>query len=137
MPSSETAAEPAVRTYARLLHQLHRFIAEGTGDSDEADIVRDEMDAPWYAMTKVEQERVGGLSEDLYALAGISAKPLPLSPTERSRWEQDIRNARDSENWDQMLKLLRCPPADMPSAAVAFMQAQCWESLGDLETARV
>ena len=68
MPSPTTGDTPA-RTYGQLLLRLHDLIAKGQGDELGADAVRDEMDGPLHALTEAEQERLGGLSEDLYALA--------------------------------------------------------------------
>ena len=40
------ADNPDYRKYERLLIDLHHLIADGKGDSDAADAVRDEMDQP-------------------------------------------------------------------------------------------
>lgn len=135
MSAMPTNTEPATRVYARFLRELHRLLAAGEGDSDEADNVRDEMDAPWYAMTEAERQRVEGLSEDLYRLADGGVKPVPLATAERKQWGQDFKRAWDSGDWDRILTMLRRPPADVPMDAVAFMQARCWERLDDPATA--
>lgn len=46
--------------YLRLLTQLHELIAQGRGDSDEADIIRDQMDGPWY---QLDRRQIESLSE--------------------------------------------------------------------------
>ena len=38
-------------------------------ESDEADLIRDEMDWPWYAMTKTERELMSRLSDTLLAIS--------------------------------------------------------------------
>ena len=42
------------REYVRLLRELHRLIAEGKGDSDEAEELRDLMDDRWDQMSPLE-----------------------------------------------------------------------------------
>lgn len=41
---------------------VHALIANGLGDSHEADLLRDEMEPPWDAMTEEEQEQAGEYS---------------------------------------------------------------------------
>jgi hypothetical protein len=123
------------RAYARLLLRLHDLIAKGQGDEPEADAVREQMDAPWYAMTEAEQERVGGLSEDLYALAENSPRSVKMSAEERQTWDREFGAAFETGTWDRALELLRHPPDDAPVDLVAVSQAECWEHLGVPEVA--
>lgn len=127
----------AARTYARLLVELHGHIARGQGDSLEAEAVCEKMDIPGRALSKEEQDRVGGLAEDLYALAEGGPKGTAMSQAERKEWGQRFRSAWDSLNWDEVLLLLRHPPVDATPGAIPFLQARCWESLGDAEVAGV
>jgi hypothetical protein len=46
---------PAAHTYRELYDDLLRLIDAGLGDNDDADALRDQMDAPWYAMTEDER----------------------------------------------------------------------------------
>jgi hypothetical protein len=123
------------RAYGRLLLRVHDLIANGQGDGPEADNVRDEMDAPWYALTEAEQERLGGLSEDLVALAESNPRAVKMSAEERRQWGQDFGAAFEAGDWDRTLVLLRRPPDDVPADHVAFFQADCWEHLGCPEVA--
>ena len=135
MKDSLAPDEPSTCAYARMLVRLHDLIAKGQGDGPEADAVRDRMDAPWYALTGAEQERVGGLSEDLYALAEQIPRSVPMAAEERGRWGQEFKAALDAGDWDRALVLLRRPPADVPAEHVAFFQADCWDHLGCPEVA--
>ena len=54
-------------TYRRYLEQLHAMIREGKGDSDEADLLREEMEEPWYLLSEEEKQEMAQYSEDLYA----------------------------------------------------------------------
>jgi hypothetical protein len=127
--------DPPARAYGRLLLRLHDLIAQGRGDEAEADAVRDQMDAPWHALTAAEQERVGGLSEDLYALAENNLRSVKMSADERREWGQEFGAAFAAAEWDRALVLLRRPPDDVPAAYLAFFQADCWEHLGCPEVA--
>jgi hypothetical protein len=121
--------------YGRFLLRLHELIAKGKGDDPEADAVRDQMDAPWHALTQAEQDRVGGLSEDLYALGEHNPRSTKMSADERRNWGQEFRAAFGAGEWDQALVLLRRPPDDVPADHIAFFQADCWEHLGCPEVA--
>jgi hypothetical protein len=127
--------EPPAKAYARLLVQLHGLLAEGKGDTDEADAIRDQMDGPGYALTADEDARLGGLSEDLYALAEGGAKPNTASSGEKVQWANELKEAHAEQNWDRVLELLRRPLHESPPGMIPFMQARCWEKLGYLEIA--
>jgi hypothetical protein len=135
LKSSRVTDDTPARAYGRLLLRLHELIAKGQGDNAEADAVRDEMEAPWYAMTEAEQERVSGLSEDLYALAGNTLRSVKMSAEERREWGQAFGAAFEAGDWDRALVLLRRPPDDVPADHVAYFQADCWEHLGCPEVA--
>jgi hypothetical protein len=123
------------RAYGYLLLRLHDLIAAGKGDDSEADAIRDQMDGPWRALTEAEQERLGGLSEDLYALAEKNTRSTKLSSHDRRAWGQEFRVAFESREWDRALALLRRPPDDVPADHLAFFQADCWEHMGCPEVA--
>lgn len=125
----------AAHTYARLQLRLHDLIANGQGDDPEADAIRDQMDTPWHDLTEAQQERVGGLSEDLYALAENNTRSMTMSAEERRNWGQEFKAAFEAGAWDRALVLLRHPPDDVPADHVAFFQADCWEHLGCPEVA--
>jgi hypothetical protein len=130
---------PPALAYARLLHENHALIAAGRGDTDEAEVLADRMDAPWYAMTDKEQDRLGGLSEDLYSIADGGPNRIDLSPEATEAWRQQLQaeyERAEAGDADPLLELLRKPiPRSVPADAVRFLQARCWERLGDLETA--
>jgi tetratricopeptide (TPR) repeat protein len=99
------------------------------------------MEEPWDQMTEREQERMRGLSEDLYAIEDGGAKQVPMSPGDRASWASDARTAfaaYQDGDCDSTLAFLRRPaPEGMPRHAVPFMQARCWERLGEPDVAVV
>lgn len=55
MQAGERPSE-AYLVYAALTAVLDELIYAGKGDGPEAERIRDNMDAPWFAMTAEEQE---------------------------------------------------------------------------------
>jgi hypothetical protein len=135
MIATPPASEPPTQLYARLLQELHAVIEAGRGDTAEADAIRDAMDAPWNALTEAEQDRLGGLSQDLYDLSAGRTAPIHLAPAERVQWTQTIGEALKTQNWDRLLELLRHAPADAPADQIRLAQALCWEHLGEPDVA--
>lgn len=55
------------------LHQLMP-LDDSRPEPPECDEIRDGLDAPWYAMTAEEQERLNDLSAELYRVKAYEAK---------------------------------------------------------------
>jgi tetratricopeptide (TPR) repeat protein len=127
--------------YARLLRESHDLLAQGRGDSAEAEALAERMDQPWYAMTADEQQRMRGLSADLNALLDGGPKRVEMSPEVLARWQGTIKDAHaqaELGNVDDSLAALRKPiPSELPPHIIPFLQARCWERLGDLETSLI
>jgi tetratricopeptide (TPR) repeat protein len=124
---------PTFDKFVGLLRKLHELIAQGKGDSDEAEVVRDAMDGPWSDLTHVEKELSQGLSGDLYSLTGDEV----YAPEGRSNpvQESELKAAWEAEDYDRVLTLLHRPAPFLKADEIAFMRAHCWAQLGDLETA--
>jgi hypothetical protein len=126
---------------ARLMLRLHTLGLEGKGNAPEAAEACAAMEEPWDQMTEQEQERMRGLSEDLYVIEDGGAKQVTMSPAERESWGRDFQaafKAYQDGDPDPVLAFLRQPsPADVPRYAVPFLQARCWEKLGELDVAVV
>jgi hypothetical protein len=143
MPSAIKAlnTQPPVIAYARLLLDMHRLIVEGKGDSEEAEALSDRMDAPWYAMTGQEQARMRGLATDLNALRDGGPKRVDMTPERFAAWKHtlmELFTPSAAGDPDAALGFLRGPiPSGLPGQVIPFLQARCWERLGDLETALV
>jgi hypothetical protein len=124
--------------YERLLRELHRLIAEGRGDTEEADLIRDDMDVPERKLSREEQDRLDGLSADLYMLQEDEVFE-PVDPDERTtqRLGVELKSAWDRGDWETVLKLLRKGPAFLSQDRIAYMRAKAYEELGHLETSRL
>jgi tetratricopeptide (TPR) repeat protein len=122
----------------RLLLELHALSVTGQGNSPEAAVLCGEMELPWDAMSDQEQERLRGLSTDLYSLQE-GPKQIAMTPQERHGWAVEAKQALsgiDRGDYDTALTFLRRPiPKDIPSQAVFFLQARCWERLGVVDAA--
>src|SRR5262245_45583458 len=93
--------------YVKLLRQLHCLIADGEGDSQEADAVRDELDIHAPFLTDIESQRADGLSAALYSLSGneIYAPEDQINPAP----ELELKTAWEREEYERVLTLLRRP----------------------------
>ena len=138
MAATTATTEQAFHRCAQFLQDLHRLIAAQQEESDEAEALRAEMDPLWYAMTAEEQGRLGGLSEDLHVLAEGGAKQVVMSSEENARWTAEANKVLPliftGQDVNAALKFLRRPsPADRLPHIVPFLQARCWERLGEEE----
>lgn len=123
--------QSAFSEYVARLLELHHLIAAGKGDADEAEDVRDRMDAPWRRLTKVELELVDGLSADLYTIG--QQRPAPPAV------DADIASATDvafeEQRWGDLLDLLREHEKELPPDGVAFVRGICWFELQQFDVA--
>jgi hypothetical protein len=126
--------ETAVQRCARLLSRLHGLIAEGQGDSDQADRLRDEMDPLWDEMDEHERDRIRGLSEDLHGLQEGKPAPVSMDRPAVGAWRRQILAGYQrslSGDVDNLLGLLRGPyPSEVPAHVVRLLQSRCWQRLG-------
>lgn len=93
------------------------------------------MDSLWHAMSTAECDRMSGLSEDLHALNEGKDRRVRMDANARREWEQDFQSSTAKNDFDRVLALLRRPPDDIPIARVCEHARDCWEKLGDSETA--
>src|SRR5262245_43819283 len=135
MSVTTTASEPAVRTYARLLRQLHLLIAKNADESPEGEAIREEMDSLWLAMSKTECERMNRWSEDHYPIKECNDRRIQMDAKTRADWDQDVQKSTARNDFDRILTLLRGAPNDLPNRHIWELTRNCWENLGDLETA--
>lgn len=126
---------PDYREYERLLLLLCELGRNGQNDSDEADVLRDEMDGPWYRLSPDEHDRLGGLSADLNMI-GEDEVYTHIQSAERARsLAMDAAEAATNANWAGVLRLLRTRPASEPLAAVASARYRAYSQLGHWDPA--
>jgi tetratricopeptide (TPR) repeat protein len=120
-------------SYEALLVRLHELDRVGALDSEEADMVRDQMDEPWARLGRFERERLANLSADLTSDAAES----PVKPTraEREALLAQARDAYANRQWDALLSLLHATKDQFPRPLVAYMRGRCWSALGRPEAA--
>ena len=124
---------PYFNEYETRLRQLHRLIAEGKGNTEEADEVRDAMDTPWLHLTEAEVARLDGLSADLYMLQNREVFE-PSDGRSKIQIGQAIYAAVKQEKWKEALVLMR-KPNSIPRAKVATYRVAAYEALGQTDAA--
>lgn len=127
------ADNPHYVQYERLLDKLSRLMAEGKGDTNEADTVRDEMDAPWYKLSQEETDRLRGVSADLYMLQNKEV----YEPYEGMREDliAALSEALGRLDYEVILSLLRKGTPFLRPAQVAALRGRCYAMLGHLDAA--
>jgi tetratricopeptide (TPR) repeat protein len=125
---------PNYRAYVRGVRELHQLSVAGQDDSPEAAAIRDATDGPWEALTEVERERAGNLSEDLYSLVEPPPAAQPMTPEAQAKLNEAIAATSRGE-WDRALELLRRLPAFLSPDGVSFFRGKIWLDAGDTETA--
>lgn len=101
--------------------------ARGEGDTEAADAIRDEMDAPWYEMSKPEQQLADLVAADLNRLEDAQAPRSAMPQTQRQ-----IQELIDVEDWIGVLKTLHEHDDKIPAAVTAFFT---WNRLAGTVTA--
>lgn len=117
--------------YKRMLLKLHELDTQGKDQSPEANEIRDEMELPERHLTPLEQERLDGLSGDLYMLVGQEVKERSKQPVT----VQDFLACYRARNWDRVLQLLGISNFHMEEHIVACTRAVCWGAFGDYDVA--
>ena len=96
---------------ARLLVQLHQVIAKGGLESEEADEIRDSMEASYSRLNEVETKRLTILSANLHMLNDAEVfRPVPPEQRTKKWLEPQIDRAIEAGDWDTVLALLRNEP---------------------------
>ncbi len=127
---------PAYVEYERMTLRLHRLISEGKDESDEADHLRERMDAPWNKLNAEERDRLDGVVMDLApppsAVGSNDAFPgqIDVAALDHAR-----AIAYQRREWPRFLQLMRNAPTDLSPAFVAFSRYRAYEGLGHLEVA--
>jgi tetratricopeptide (TPR) repeat protein len=135
------SADAAIREFG--LERLANLVATAAADTPEAETLRAALGPIWQGATNHKRERMRGLAEDLCALAEAGPKVVQMSPSDAADWQAEAQAIRDSvllgRDLDKALTFLRRPHPPIQAApdVLPWLQAKCWEQLGDDETALV
>jgi tetratricopeptide (TPR) repeat protein len=134
-----SSADAAIREFG--LERLANIVLAATGDTPKAETLRAALGTIWQGTTNHERERMRGLAEDLDVLAQGGPKIIQMSPSDVVAWGAEARAIRDlvlvGQDLDKALAFLRRPHPPIKAApdVIPWLQAKCWEQLGDDETA--
>jgi hypothetical protein len=117
--------------HAHHLVQLDRMMAEGQGDSPEADALRDQMEQSWYRMTPKELDIARQISADLYTLHDDSLVRHPrdfniYSPTLAA----ELATSIGSGDYLSALRLMQDRPKEISTERAALFRAILYRALG-------
>lgn len=135
MISTAFSTEPHYVQAVRGLLRMHELEIQGLGDSPQADTIRDALEGQWLQLTEEERNRLTGLSEDLYSLSEPSDTREMNAQAQRQLIE--AYEARQAQNWDKALELLRSWGTHIDPALRAYLQGRTWLEAGDSATAAV
>jgi hypothetical protein len=123
---------------AALLIQLHVLMRDGNSETDEADAIRDQLDAPWKHLSEDETARIRNLSADLASLEPDSPFHHPENGgIMRSDIADQIKSARHTNEYEKILSVLRNHSEDISADHAAFLRGWCYEQLGEPEVAKL
>ena len=131
---------PTFDLVAKGLLALHRLGQAGGDDSPEAEAVRDSLDLPLRALSRLEYERSRWLSEDLYSvsepLVGTYSRATVPDPSIQQKL-LDSTEARQNGEWDRALELLRDVRDQIAPALLGCLRGAIWLQAGNFEIAGV
>lgn len=130
---NQFADNPSYVQYEGLLTELHRLIALGKCNSDEASAVRDEMGGPEQSLSQPEIMRSNGLSADLYMLQ--SDEVYETYEGTQEELVNALGEALSRNDYETILLLLRKGTPFLRTAQVASLRGRCYAMLGHLNTA--
>ncbi|HVC97275.1 MAG TPA: hypothetical protein VND64_26580 [Pirellulales bacterium] len=130
-------ANPHYREYLHQLTRLHELIADGKGNSNEANAVREKLEQHVGHLNEREYRRAEGLCEDIYTL--VEDEP-PAGAPSMQRFAQDLAkdlNANWGRDWDRVLDLLREGAGFIPLDMASYARGRSWDEFGEPEIARL
>ncbi len=116
---------------------MHQLSLAGKEESEEADLERESAYDYWYDLSKLEKDRLMGLSKDLYEISdGPAQPPEPMNPLAQGKLV-GAYEARERGDWDKALELLRQWGNHIPPALVCYLRGMIWRSAGEPVAASV
>jgi hypothetical protein len=134
MTTQRFFSNPSFLTYARLLRRLHQMIREGTDETEEGELLREQMDEPAEHLTLEEVECLNAISADFYTLGGspVQHQPTPADMPDRMK---EMSDARDAGDYVKALDLARRNEAYLDPAVLANFRGRVWAEAGENEIA--
>lgn len=111
-----------------LLRELQSLDAQGRGDSEDAERVREQIEADWAGLDARARGHLAGLSHDLYSLSGTEPRLEDADPI------QDFTHFKhhfEAKEWEEALVRLRGAHSELPGEKVAYLRGRCWYELGE------
>ena len=122
--------------YIELFLQYNQLVAEGEGESPEAEALCDLMDRPWNRLSAAEMERSGIISADLDLLTGNEVyRRVPPEQQTEAWLAPRLTEARQNQDWGAVLALLRNGPDYMAPDELAYQRSVAYRHLGHCEIA--
>ena len=116
-----------IQRYKNTLVELHRLIADGKSDSEEADDARDRILQVWQRLNDDEIAWLDGVSADLFMLR----KDEVFEPCDwpLDRLKRELLQAFEASDWNCVLRLLR-KGIPLPADQSAHLRSICYDRLG-------
>jgi len=136
MTAARFRGNPNYNRSLELLQQHHQFMEHQDGESDAAELVRDEIHDRWTELSEDEQSFLWGLSSDLYMLENCEVSdPATTEIPSEELLRKEIATALSRQDWLQVLRLLRKNPAVLARPQVAYLRASAYDRLEHLDIA--
>ena len=116
-----------------LLIALHHEMEAGHGDDNKADAIRDEFDAPFYALSEGGRKQINDLSGNLYLLSTIDSYiPKPCHVDWPHIQPEDFSSLLENDSVEQALDFLQQIPIGPVWIKVALAEcfSKCYAKLG-------
>jgi tetratricopeptide (TPR) repeat protein len=128
---------PSYQSELSALLRMHQLSLAGKEESEEADSVRESAYDYWDDLSKLEKDRLTGLSKDLYEISdGPAQAPELMNPQAQGKLV-GAYEARERGDWDKALELLRRWGKYIPAALVSYLRGTIWRSAGEPAVAKV
>jgi len=119
--------------HTNLLMDIYELIADGKGNTDEADDIRDQLEMSIIPLDT--PQFIHNLSGDLYM---IMEEDMYFALPEGDKKEDYIlrlNNAVDADQWEEVLDLLKFS-LDLDRALIAEYRGRAWEHIGNERAAK-
>ncbi len=115
--------------------QLHRLIRAEADEIDRADRLRSTMSDCTVRMSPEEQDRIGGISGDLYAIVDDEVFIETDDEEQSKKVLNELTQAVGESRWASVIELLRYRPSDSPWETVNAGRSLAYGMLGHYNVA--